>query len=525
MKKLLILLLLAIATHCFAQDWPVKKQVMAAKAKGMVFTNISAFSFVANKTLPQRGVYQQLKLNTSLLAELMTKRPDAIRVILPLSKNITITCDLVKFSMGNVKFTENNDGVVENIKIPVTYRGIVISEQKKNTVVLTVNEDYLSAVATMADKVIQVTKADEKDKSTYRLYNSTQLQFPVASPLECGTINTAAQTSNGIQLTGELANPLALRDKCINVFVDCFDSMYQWRNSNTQETVSYVYELFNAVATGFFNDSLNVQITAVNVWTTADHYQSTSSKNGLANLSANWKDNFFGNICVGLDYSIRGANRGGKAGGIGRIKAVTTNTCPAYDYSGVNTFSACCYNDLNQGGDARNYPTGPSTTGPQIDLVMHEMGHLLGAHHTHWCGWKLSSNPDTFGAIDNCAPTEAVNNSTPACPPGPAPTNGGTIMSYCSIAGPGQFSYFYNGFGKLPGDAIRNFIDQSACILLCVDCFGSINKGNNNNNYAYNKNTNLDIKYENEEEIGHAPIQKKQPNENVLIINSQKIKQ
>ena len=29
---------------------------------------------------------------------------------------------------------------------------------------------------------------------------------------------------------------------------------------------------------------------------------------------------------------------------------------------------------------------------------MHEIGHLLGSRHTQWCGWKLTSNPDTFGA-------------------------------------------------------------------------------------------------------------------------------
>ena len=61
-----------------------------------------------------------------------------------------------KFSLGNIIYTENNNSVIENIRTPVTYRGIVTSEQNKNTVTLTVNDDYLSLTATMVDKVIQV---------------------------------------------------------------------------------------------------------------------------------------------------------------------------------------------------------------------------------------------------------------------------------------------------------------------------------------------------------------------------------
>ena len=223
MKKLITLLLLVTAFNAFSQDWPVKRQVMAAKAKQVVFKNIPAFSFVANKTLAQRGTYQQLKLNTSLLAELMNQRPDAIRVTLPLGNNKTITCDLVKFSLGNVKFTENNNSVIENVKLPVTYRGIVTGEENKNNVMLTVNEDYLSLTASMSDKVLQVTKADEKDKSTYRLYNSTMVRFPELQPLDCGTNKGhTSETANGIQLTGVQANPLAVEDKCVFVFVERF---------------------------------------------------------------------------------------------------------------------------------------------------------------------------------------------------------------------------------------------------------------------------------------------------------------
>jgi Metallo-peptidase family M12 len=298
-------------------------------------------------------------------------------------------------------------------------------------------------------------------------------------PFECGTnASVPAHTSGGIDISGA-PSPLALRDKCVNVFVDCFDSLFIWNSSNKQKTINYVYELFNSVATGYFNDSVNVQITTINVWTTPDPYRGDIRNNALFDLANYWKDNFWGNICVGLDYGTNG--RSGLAGDIGRIKAVSTNTCPAFQYGGTDSLSACCYCDMNYIVSVQNFPTGPNTTQQQVYLVMHEMGHLLGAHHTKWCGWKLTSNPDTYGTIDSCGKIERINSSTPPCPQGPPPpANGATIMSYCVTSNlNGNFVSYTNGFGRLPGAAIRNFINQSTCLLNCVDCFGWLNNRKN----------------------------------------------
>ncbi len=455
MKKLILVILLITTNYAFSQNWPVKQLVLTKKAQQVPFVNLPIFDFVADRPLFQRGVYQQLKLNASFSKIILENRPEAIHLSIPIGNNKSVECDLVRFSLGNIKFTENNNGVVENVKIPATYRGVVQGEQGRNNVILTVNDAYISFVASFTNKALQIVKADD-EPGMYRLYNSLKVAFPI-TPINCGTTDGGSGVQNGIALNGIIQSPGVVSDKCVNVFVECFDSLYQWRNNNMGQTISYVYELFAAVATGYFNEQINIQVIGINVWTTADPYRGTNRDTALADLSGYYKDNFWGNICVGLDYSVSNIRRFGLAGLFGHAKAVVPDACKVY----TQFAHQFCYNDVNYLGNYSNFPVGPNATEGAIYQAIHEIGHLLGSRHTQWCGWQLT--PATTGAIDNCAPVEGT------CPPGDAqPDTGGTIMSYCIDSG--HFINFNNGFGLLPGNTVRNFVDQNNCIPKCLDC-------------------------------------------------------
>jgi hypothetical protein len=410
-------------------------------------------------------------LNTEIKKQLMEQRPAALQLSIPLSPTENIVCDLVSFELGNIKFTENNSDVIENVKIPVTYRGIVQGELQKNNVMFTVNEDYVSFTATFPDKNIHITQASETDNSLYRLNDSRKITVPEV-PFVCGTsdVSTSAVV-NEFHSSRRVERPSAPQDKCVLVFVECFDSLYQWQGRNSQQTINYVYSLFNAVATGYINEQVNIQILTVNIWTTADPYRGDTRENALNDLAATYKDSFWGNICVGLDYSMNGTDRGGIAS-IGKVKGVSPNTCKSYD---VNS-NAFCYNDLDYANvvTVKDFP-GSAATGAAIYSVMHEIGHLLGSRHTKWCGWKLTSNPDTFGALDSCGARESTDTTKPLCPQGPPPpSSGATIMSYC-VSSATSFVSFNAGFGTLPGNAVRNFVDETVCIPDCTTCTVSLN--------------------------------------------------
>ena len=92
--------------------------------------------------------------------------------------------------------------------------------------------------------------------------------------------------------------------------------------------------------------------------------------------------------------------------------------------------------------------------------MTHEIGHNIGANHTHWCGWSpdpTSNPPFSGGAIDNCTNTEG------SCPDNPAPQVG-TIMSYCHIGGYGINIDFHP---IVINNALNPGINSASCLTTC----------------------------------------------------------
>src|SRR5690606_19699258 len=90
-------------------------------------------------------------------------------------------------------------------------------------------------------------------------------------------------------------------------------------------------------------------------------------------------------------------------------------------------------------------------------------GHNLGSRHTHWCGWNTGAG-GSCGSIDDCT-TQQSGSGCSTCPSTFSNAQQGwegTIMSYCHLVSRGV--NLANGFGPLPGDKIRNEVNNQICL-------------------------------------------------------------
>jgi len=178
------------------------------------------------------------------------------------------------------------------------------------------------------------------------------------------------------------------------------------------------------MATLYANETISTQISTIFIWTSADSYNNTSSSTALSQFRS-LRTSFNGDLAHLV--SLGGNNLGGVA-----YVDVLCNNSYRYAYSNISA----------------SYSTVP-TYSWTVEVMTHEMGHNLGSRHTQWCGWSS-------GALDNCYTTDG------GCAPGPAPTNGGTIMSYCHLTSYGI--NFNNGFGTQPGNVIRSEVSSTSCL-------------------------------------------------------------
>ena len=252
-----------------------------------------------------------------------------------------------------------------------------------------------------------------------------------------------------------------------------------------------IFALFNASATLFANDGIQVVLSTLYGWDSfaspyINYYTtitpgSSSSLLGLIirNYRKYWGD---GNIPPGaqswqfqgdlkhllaISYPILpGVGAGGVSDGLGTLcqPFSTSNTTGSANSPVV--FSQLFQNQIT---------TNPSSTVYtwNVNVVTHEQGHAFGSPHTFGCYWEVTNwvpggDPVGCERIDSCRLENStysfcsVNGTFPLCIDNGFPTpTGGTIMSYCHQ---NYFINFANGFGPQPQQRIVNTINDVTCL-------------------------------------------------------------
>lgn len=246
------------------------------------------------------------------------------------------------------------------------------------------------------------------------------------NPFQC---ETADLPETGSPVTSFTANTAAvLNPEPVDVYFEADYQCYLNNDNSITNTVNWAAGLFNMITAFYDNDSIAVRMSGIKVWDSPDPYISAANmQSALPLFGQAVNAGFPGDVAHLLSQR-------GLGGGI----------------AGVNILcNPLTSSRTSLTGNLNNDITPLPAYSWNVMAVSHELGHNIGSHHTQWCRWP-------GGAIDNCYSVEGT------CAPGPAPINGGTVMSYCHLAPYGI--NLANGFGPLPGAAVRNAVRTTTCI-------------------------------------------------------------
>lgn len=367
------------------------------------------------------------KLDKQALQTLFLEKSPAVSLSIPYHDGRILTMDLIQADIFADGFkVSSNINSNENYTSGVYYRG-VLADDENSLVAISIFEDGLMGIiSTSEDGNINIgryagTGALQED---YILFAEKDVLVPhEASCATPDVANTADYEENIEEGDSRTTN-------VPQVYIEGDYQLYQNKGSSVSATSDYLTGIFNNSATIYTNDGITMEISEIFVWTSADGYSSSSSYSALDDF-IDYRTTFDGDVAhlVALD-----ANNGG-------VAATINGLC--------TTTEKYCYSDVD--ASYSEYPTYSWT----VMVFTHELGHIFGSYHTHWCGW-------VGGAIDDCAP-DAGYPTEGGCSPGPTPTDGGTIMSYCHLIS-GVGINFNNGFGSQPADRIIDAIEDASCL-------------------------------------------------------------
>jgi hypothetical protein len=374
-----------------------------------------------------------LDIDKNVIKKILEKPPATLTLPLPMGNGLVLNLELARVNITAPNFkvinAKGNTSQNEVYKEGIFYRGIVKGDAN-SLASINIIEGDVSGFISYAGKKFMLGKL--KDNSNeHVLYDDKDLKAP--KNFACTTNPKVNQTKNVRENT---ANAVAgVGCKTVKVYFECDYAMYNYFGANVTNVVNYVNGFFSQVATLYANENIDLQISEIKVWTTTDPYASIGSTYDVLMAFDNIGSNFNGDLA----HFITTRNLGG---GIAYVDVL----CNKSFSHGVSAISA-------------DYVAVPAYSWT-VECVAHELGHNIGSNHTQWCGWTRSNG--TIGPLDNCYPAEQ-NGSTVCTTTGAAPTNGGTIMSYCHLTSYGI--NFSNGFGTEPGNLLRSRVQNSTCLV------------------------------------------------------------
>ncbi|HRP42374.1 MAG TPA: M12 family metallo-peptidase, partial [Saprospiraceae bacterium] len=415
-----------------AQYKVLKPQELVIQAKkDAIPVNFDFFKLNLQNTKPANNDIRTctiLELNEKKFKNLSSGKDAFIQFNIPVSKEKIVTLELVEvfpFTSDFILREAPSMKVIQHEKGKF-YRGVVQGEQGSIAAISIIQGEISGIISSPSGQGNLILEKNTTDNN-YILYNDQQLSK--YNKRACSTPDYQTEYTKE-ELRDNTSINRSLSD-CVRVYFEVDYDIYQEKGSSIKNVNAFITGIFNQVSTLYAAEQINTLLSEIVVWTEASPYNATTSS-GMLNAFTGYRKGFNGDLAQLLSYKA--------SGGIAYINGLC-KTNPAYSMS---------YAGINQ-----TYLEIPVYSWT-VEVITHELGHLMGSQHTHACVWNGNNT-----AIDGCYKVEG-SCSDPGLPPS---NTGGTIMSYCHLTQVGI--NFSNGFGTQPGNIIRSKVANAACLSAC----------------------------------------------------------
>jgi len=393
-----------------------------------------------------------LNLQRSALIDFWESKLPAVTLKIPVTETADIELELVKVDLlkdDYILTTSDGRNIARGEQEGVFYRGI-IKGNSQSFASVSVTKRGIRILA--GDDTGNYVVGEMKGLREHILYND--LKLVESNPFTCGS-DALSIPGQGLKNIPRMNHSRSSMNSCVPVYVECDYQTYLdiGGGTNIQAVEDYVMGLLADVAMLYANESIDMSLSEVFVWTTADPERNlTDAGEILEAFGLRIQDNYNGRLAHWISTRDLG-------GGIAWLDVL----CSSY-FTFMADFDNDNVDELHHAGPyavssgfSPTYSAFP-TYSWEVEVFAHEMGHNLGSKHTQACVWNGNNT-----AIDGCVDTEdTCPRPTPNCP-----TDKGTVMSYCDLI-QNCGILFSNGFGTQPGNLIRNNMNTANCTLTCA---------------------------------------------------------
>lgn len=446
MKKIFTIASLFSFVFLFAQNEVAKKVQELEKQR----TDFKPFSVLQVATSPQYNFDKVVEnatiatIKNTVVNDIVANKYQYIELTIPYNGSM-VTLDMYQVNLFAEGFHIDTDKS-KNIAYEkgVYYRGIVKGDYNSIASFNFFNNELNGLVSNDELTNLIIGKlGKEGNDSDYIVYSDAN--FKIANDFQCSVKDDESQPAPPTNPTQRDISST----RCVTMYFEVDYNLFQSNSSNTTTTTNWMTSVFNNVQALYNADGITISLKSMYIWTTQDPYEGV----GTTSTAYLYKFNevrpvFDGDVgqLVGID-----------SGGLGGVAVGINGLCSQNNFS---------YSDVNFTYVSGNLPAIP-TYSWTIQVITHELGHLLGSPHTHACVWNGNNT-----AIDNCASSAQGSSAegyscrtTPLTIP--STTAKGTIMSYCHLVSNVGIK-FSNGFGPQPAARVLAAVNGGTC--LSTDC-------------------------------------------------------